>query len=81
HHILHAGHVAILENLVLSAVPPGRYTLIALPLKLTEADSSPVRAVLLSEAKSPSPPLRTTDERRARAGVRARERNGEGAKP
>ncbi len=38
--------VRVLENLVLDAVPPGDYELIALPLKLTEADASPVRAVL-----------------------------------
>jgi len=36
----------VLENLVLDAVPEGDYELIALPLKLTEADASPVRAVL-----------------------------------
>ena len=49
HHILHRGGVAILENLVLTEVAPGTYTLIALPLKFVEADSSPVRAVLLDE--------------------------------
>ena len=38
--------VAILEGLDLSAVPPGRYELIALPLKLVGFDASPVRAVL-----------------------------------
>jgi arylformamidase len=47
HHVLVDAGVAILENLVLSEVPAGVYTLIALPLKLTEADASPVRAVLL----------------------------------
>ncbi|MES2980459.1 MAG: arylformamidase [Pseudomonadota bacterium] len=36
----------VLENLVLDDVPPGDYELIALPLKLTSADASPVRAVL-----------------------------------
>ena len=36
----------VLENLVLDAVPEGDYELIALPLKLTTADASPVRAVL-----------------------------------
>ena len=36
----------VLENLVLDDVPPGDYELIALPLKLTTADASPVRAVL-----------------------------------
>ncbi len=47
HRILAELDVAILENLMLDAVTPGQYTLIALPLKLVEADSSPVRAVLL----------------------------------
>jgi arylformamidase len=47
HHALVAGGVAILENLVLTDVAPGRYTLVALPLRLVEADSSPVRAVLV----------------------------------
>ena len=47
HHVFAGAGVAILENLVLTAVPPGEYTLIALPLKLTDADGSPVRAVLL----------------------------------
>lgn len=47
HRILITGGVAILENLMLSQVAPGKYTLIALPLKLTDADSSPVRAVLI----------------------------------
>ncbi len=36
----------VLENLVLDAVPEGDYELIALPLKLMEAEASPVRAVL-----------------------------------
>lgn len=36
----------VLENLVLDDVPAGDYELIALPLKLTTADASPVRAVL-----------------------------------
>ena len=47
HRVLLEGDVAILENLVLSDVKPGRYTLIALPLKLVDADGSPVRAVLV----------------------------------
>lgn len=40
--------LAILEGLVLDAVPFGIYELIALPLKIAGADSSPVRAVLRS---------------------------------
>jgi len=49
HRALAGGGVAILENLVLDDVEPGRYTLVALPLRLVEADSSPVRAVLLED--------------------------------
>ncbi len=49
HRILAAGGVAILENVVLDAVPAGEYVLVALPLRLAEADSSPVRAVLLED--------------------------------
>ncbi len=41
-----AHDMAILEGLVLSDVPPGRYELIALPLKLAGFDASPVRAIL-----------------------------------
>ncbi len=40
----------VLENLVLDAVPEGDYELIALPLKLSHACASPVRAVLRSLA-------------------------------
>lgn len=36
----------VLENLVLDEVDAGDYELIALPLKLTRADASPVRAIL-----------------------------------
>jgi arylformamidase len=50
HRVFANAGVAILENLVLTSVPPGEYTLIALPLKLTEADGSPVRAVLLDKS-------------------------------
>lgn len=38
----------VLENLDLCAVDAGDYELIALPLKLIEADASPVRAILRS---------------------------------
>lgn len=41
-----AHDMAILEGLVLEHVPDGAYELIALPLKLTGFDASPVRAVL-----------------------------------
>lgn len=46
HRALARAGIAILENLVLTVVPPGTYHLAALPLRLIEADSSPVRAVL-----------------------------------
>ena len=46
HHLLLEHDLRVLENLVLDDVPAGDYELIALPLKLTMADASPVRAVL-----------------------------------
>jgi arylformamidase len=46
HQRLRAHDLRVLENLVLDGVPEGDYELIALPLKLVEADASPVRAVL-----------------------------------
>ena len=44
----------VLENLVLDDVPEGDYELIALPLKLTSADASPVRAILRELPPKPS---------------------------
>ena len=49
HHALAAAGIANLENLVLTDAPPGDYILVALPLRLNDADSSPVRAVLLDQ--------------------------------
>lgn len=46
HQQLLAHDMRVLENLVLDDVPAGDYELIALPLKLTRACASPVRAVL-----------------------------------
>jgi arylformamidase len=46
HHAVRRHGMAILEGVVLDAVPPGDYELIALPLKLAGMDASPVRAVL-----------------------------------
>ena len=46
HQVLRRRGLRVLENLVLDAVPEGDYELIALPLKLTTACASPVRAVL-----------------------------------
>lgn len=47
HRRLDAHGIAILEGIDLSRVSPGRYFLVALPLKIEGADGSPVRAVLL----------------------------------
>jgi arylformamidase len=46
HQLLLAHGLRVLENLVLDDVLEGDYELIALPLKLTRADASPVRAIL-----------------------------------
>ncbi|MBI1626291.1 arylformamidase [Comamonas suwonensis] len=46
HMVIRQRNLRILENLVLDEVAEGDYELIALPLKLTEADASPVRAIL-----------------------------------
>ena len=46
HQVIRRRDLRVLENLVLDEVPEGDYELIALPLKLTTADASPVRAVL-----------------------------------
>lgn len=46
HQVIRRHGMRVLENLVLDDVPEGDYELIALPLKLTQADASPVRAVL-----------------------------------
>ena len=46
HQVIRRRGLRVLENLVLDEVPEGDFGLIALPLKLTEADASPVRAVL-----------------------------------
>ncbi|HEK9098928.1 arylformamidase [Bacillus pfraonensis] len=46
HHQLFKHGIHILENVVLDHVQDGDYELIALPLALTDADGSPVRAVI-----------------------------------
>jgi arylformamidase len=47
HKILLGGNIFILEGINLEAVPPGKYTLFCLPLKMKGAEASPVRAVLI----------------------------------
>ncbi|MEO6597520.1 MAG: arylformamidase [Planctomycetota bacterium] len=54
HHVLCAGGVAILENIDLTNVPAGDYELIALPLRIVNGDSSPVRAILRELRETPS---------------------------
>lgn len=48
HRALVAAGVLWLEGLVLADVPPGRYDLVALPLRIEGGDGSPVRAVLVA---------------------------------
>ena len=47
HRALLGENVAILENLDLSAVSPGKYFLMAQPVKIAGVDGAPVRAVLM----------------------------------
>ncbi|MGD0918914.1 MAG: cyclase family protein [Thermodesulfobacteriota bacterium] len=46
-------NILILENIALEAVPPGKYTLFCLPLKIKGAEASPVRAILVSTGVDP----------------------------
>ena len=46
HRVLFGGGLVVLEELDLSVVAPGRYELVALPLKIVGGDASPVRAAL-----------------------------------
>lgn len=46
HRILLANDILVLESIDLSAVPPGRYALSCLPLRIPGCEASPVRAVL-----------------------------------
>lgn len=50
HNILLGNGVAIIEDVRLAHVEPGKYFLSALPLNIPEAEASPVRAVLIPEA-------------------------------
>ena len=47
HRTLLENNILILESINLKQVPPGRYTLVCLPLKIKGSEASPVRAVLL----------------------------------
>jgi arylformamidase len=47
HRVLGTAGIPIIENLDLSRAEPGDYDLVALPLRMVEAEAAPVRAVLL----------------------------------
>lgn len=54
HQAVYENNMAILEGILLGSVQDGIYDLIALPLRLENADASPVRAVLIETThKSP----------------------------
>jgi arylformamidase len=53
HHHLWKRDAVILEELDLSGVPDGHYSLIALPLRLMGMDAAPVRAVLIGPPEGP----------------------------
>jgi len=49
HRILLSAGVVLIEGLYLNEVPPGRYTLYCLPLRLQGAEGAPARAILVKE--------------------------------
>ena len=52
HRALFGAHITIIESLDLSAVKPGDYELVALPLKVSGLCAAPVRAVLRPQPRS-----------------------------
>lgn len=48
HFVLLKQNIPIIEGLNLAAVPAGEYTLVALPLKLQDADGAPARVILMN---------------------------------
>jgi arylformamidase len=69
HQVIRRLGLRVLENLVLDDVAEGDYELIALPLKLTQADASPVRAVL-RELRCTGAVLRELPQTKPRAPTR-----------
>ncbi|MFN7824863.1 MAG: cyclase family protein [Pseudobdellovibrionaceae bacterium] len=51
HQALRRNQLRVLEGLVLDQVKDGLYFLVALPLKIKDADAAPVRAVLLEDPR------------------------------
>jgi arylformamidase len=48
HFVLMKRNIVIVEGLNLNAVPPGDYTMVALPLNVQPADGAPARVILMS---------------------------------
>jgi arylformamidase len=48
HFVLLQKNIPIIEGLNLNAVPPGEYTLVALPLNVQNADGAPARVILMN---------------------------------
>jgi arylformamidase len=57
HRMLLEKGIVILEGVNLAGVAPGEYELICLPLKIRDADGSPVRAILRGGPEHPGEPL------------------------
>jgi arylformamidase len=53
HHILLGAKCVIIEGLNLAGVAPGRYRLLALPLRMEGAEASPARVLLSTAANAP----------------------------
>lgn len=49
HQALFQTNICVLEGLILSKVPEGVYSLVALPLPIRDGDASPVRALLFED--------------------------------
>ena len=48
HRLILGSQILVLEGINLEAVPPGRYRLFCLPLKIKNGEASPVRAILMA---------------------------------
>ncbi len=58
HYALLGAGIPVIEGLDLSAVGPGRYEMVALPLRISGSDGSPARVILRSLAASGQPSSR-----------------------
>ncbi len=55
HQAIERAGMAVLEGIILKDVAPGFYSLISLPLRIRDADASPVRAILIPSGPSGDP--------------------------